>query len=159
MQALSFEMVFLGYLTEAGVPIEFVLMSRGISMASRCACCVMPQQETIKHVFFQSQVVAAGLSNNNWQSSMRKCAAVFIVNCIIWQLWLLRNDCKFNNSPASSGKVIKNVEVFIHAAFDGVKLAGSEVNFMVYRLVFMLSVVPSSMGFRSVLSCSFFRLI
>lgn len=50
---------FLWRMLRHTLPVDSRIQTRGILLASRCRCCNNPQQETIRHLFTQSEVAMA----------------------------------------------------------------------------------------------------
>ncbi|GAA0183750.1 hypothetical protein LIER_31107 [Lithospermum erythrorhizon] len=118
-------MSFLAWrLLNGWLPVDEMMTKKGISLASKCACCA--QEETIKHVFFTNPIaqqlwshfarLLSKRSNNihsihqvlrSWSLSVSVAGHIKQVTpiVILWALWEARNKAKHMAIPYSFARI------------------------------------------------------
>ncbi|XP_033509087.1 uncharacterized protein LOC142166776 [Nicotiana tabacum] len=112
------------------LPLDDFFKRLGYLMASKCWCCVLPQEETMTHLFFTSHaarkvwnyfLTVAGINVDRLtfhQATVRcwtlqtvprlKPIIQAVPSIVVWELWKRRNGYKYGN-PASINRVIYQI--------------------------------------------------
>lgn len=71
------------------MPIDDAIKKKGITLASRCCCCVQPTSETIHHLFITSD-----MARSVWQHFSRHLQLPFYITSIqhLISIWLARTN-------------------------------------------------------------------
>lgn len=105
-------------------------------MASKCWCCIEPKEETLQHLFFNSEtariicryfltragIIVQGLTLHQeiikcWTADVchrLKPIMQALPSCIVWELWKRRNNMKYGDA-VSTGRVIYQVSSTLQA--------------------------------------------
>lgn len=105
-------------------------------MASKCWCCIEPKEETLQHLFFNSEtariicryfltragIIVQGLTLHQeiikcWTADVchrLKPIMQALPSCIVWELWKRRNNMKYGDA-VSTGRVIYQVSSTMQA--------------------------------------------
>lgn len=122
------------YNQRVGVDISF--KKRGISLASRCVCCVSPAEESLDHLLVESELATslwayfgrlsgfstpcvsfplfleAWFARASWTSQVG-LALISLGGVIPWVIWVTRNDCLYSQKRSSLSSVIARIHSIV----------------------------------------------
>ncbi|XP_019257820.1 PREDICTED: uncharacterized protein LOC109236045 [Nicotiana attenuata] len=121
---------FMWKLWKGKLPLDDTLRRMGYFMPSKCWCCIMPNEESVGHIFFRSFTASrvwnyffsyAGLSLEGLTlyQAIVKCWTVKVIprlkpifqalpSIIVWELWKRRNSNK-HGEPVTTNRVVYQV--------------------------------------------------
>lgn len=125
--------------------LDGCLSKKGFQMASKCSCYDKSQEKTVSHVFLTSDTAdiiwehfesilhiqcsantVKGRVNTWWLSRIYslcyKAILYLILNSTCWELWLNRNNERFNNSHKQASQIIDGVKRAIRSILSGNQL-------------------------------------
>lgn len=124
--------VFMWRALNGALPVDELIQSRNISLASKCFCCANPGIETIDHLFVYSEIaikvwkfyshslgfhfiplpfdktVNLWMSHASWNSQHGAVIAI-LGNVIPWCIWNMRNQVKFGKGRRNLNEIFKCV--------------------------------------------------
>lgn len=119
------------------LPVDVMIQSRKVSLASKCVCCVNPNIETLDHLFVTSdmavrvwtyfggilniriqahsffQFLNLWMSHANWKSQFGAIIAL-LGSIIPWNIWLVRNQVKFGKGGINWKKLFESIFFMLH---------------------------------------------
>lgn len=137
---------FMWRLIKNEIPTDWAVQRRGVNLASKCHCCIQyPSYECNTHLFLTSEVANSvwsffayltGIQGHmltiNHLISTRGAASRgqslaawlrrLLPGIILWELWISRNDARYDTSTMLSYDVISKVRTSISDLYYGFKL-------------------------------------
>ncbi|KAL7160678.1 hypothetical protein ABFS83_01G113200 [Erythranthe nasuta] len=123
---------FFWKLSYGAIPVDLVLRRRGCMTPSKCRCCAAPKQESLSHLFIQSDIARGVWSNyaRIWQKpyvygSMKHLVQVWMVDASIntqdgfmelgtlmfgcWEIWKNRCRAIFEDTPMNMTTITRSI--------------------------------------------------
>uniref|UniRef100_A0A1S4DHZ1 Reverse transcriptase domain-containing protein n=1 Tax=Nicotiana tabacum TaxID=4097 RepID=A0A1S4DHZ1_TOBAC len=137
VKGLPFKIAFFMWkVWKAKLPLDDFLKKVGYCMPSKCWCCVQPDEESFRHLFFRSEsakttwkyflsravIAVEGLTLHKaitkcWTANVclrLKPVMQALPSCVVWKLWKRRNSMKYGDNVTTS-RVIYQVSSNLQA--------------------------------------------
>ncbi|XP_012845938.1 PREDICTED: uncharacterized protein LOC105965938 [Erythranthe guttata] len=132
---------FFWKLSYGAIPVDLALRRRGCMTPSKCWCCAAPKQESLSHLFIQSDIARGVWSNyaRIWQKpyvygSMKHLVQVWMVDASIntqdgfmelgtlmfgcWEIWKSRCRAIFEDTPMNTTTITRSIFSHLRALND-----------------------------------------
>ncbi|XP_070021835.1 uncharacterized protein [Nicotiana sylvestris] len=148
VKGLPFKIAFFMWkVWKAKLPLDDFLKRVGYCMPSKCWCCIQPDEESLQHLFFRSEIAKttwkyflsrAGITVEGLilHQAITKCWTANVClrlkpvmqslpSCIVWELWKRRNSMKYSDAVTTSSviyQVSSNLQALVKVRKRGMDM-------------------------------------